>query len=140
AEDLGVTFSDASATEFLRTNIAGELPPGTLAQVLSQLRFEGRPVSQERLFTALRRELLASRLVQMFGVSLRSPTPAQNWEYFLKLNRQATIEAIPLRVDYFLGEVKQKPTDEELRAYYDQYKNRIPIPGSPEPGFKQPQL
>ena len=42
-----------------------------------------------------------------------------------------------LPVEKFVGEITD-PTDAQLHAFYDQYKDSFPQPNSPTPGFKQP--
>ena len=65
-------------------------------------------------------------------------TPAQRWEYFCRVKQMATIEAAPVAVANYLSRIDE-PSDEELKTFFEQYKDRYPLPDSPEPGFREPQ-
>ena len=114
-------------------------------------------LSQAELFDALRAELAAhyaelaySQLINrsspMGGATLylfRGDTPGDRWEYFTRLNREVTAELMPVKVADFVSQIAD-PTPEQLRSFYEQYKNEYPYfnqypwPELPTPGFKQP--
>ncbi len=50
----------------------------------------------------------------------------------------ATIEAVPVPVANYLSRIDE-PGDEELKTFFEQYKDRYALPDSPEPGFREPQ-
>jgi hypothetical protein len=139
AEELGMVVSDRAINELLKQITDNSLDSIALEAAIKDLQGGRRRVSVARLFDAIRTEMLASKLSQLFFQSLRDVTPAQRFEYYQSLNRKAKAEIMPLSVTSFVNQVTTEPTNEELRAYYDQYKNRFPDPASSEPGFKEPK-
>ncbi len=88
----------------------------------------------------MRDELAALQLERSFEGSLEALTPAQRWHYFLRVNRMAKIEAAPVAVaNYIDSKAVPQPTDAELKAFFEKYKEQYPLPDSPEPGFREPQ-
>ena len=85
------------------------------------------------------RDTVRSHIFDMsYMQSLGSVTPGQRWDYYCRVNREATIACVPVKVENFVGEIK-KPDDETLKAYFEKYKDRTPNPYSSEPGFRTPQ-
>ncbi len=139
AEQLGMVVSDAAINDLIKQITDNSLDSGTLQAVINQLQGGRQKVSAARLFDALRTEMLASKLSQLFFQSLRDIPPAQRFEYYERLNRRAKAEILPLAVASFVDQVSTEPTNDELRAFYDKHKNDFPNPASPEPGFKEPK-
>ena len=147
ANELGIVISDKTVNDFLRGWTADRVRPQDFAKIIANLSADRRSISQSNLFDALRFELAVLKLKEMFrpvlsrregmGVVFRGDTPADRWDYFCRLNRKVTAEMLPLAVDKFVGNVPN-PTDAQLVAFYDQYKDSFPQPDSPTPGFKQP--
>ncbi len=65
-------------------------------------------------------------------------TPAEFWNFYKDNCTSVEAALLPVRVEDFVSQVKQKPTEAELKALYDKYKDRDYDPESPEPGFKRP--
>jgi hypothetical protein len=73
-------------------------------------------------------------------------TPQQRWQDWLRVNERVIVEAAAIPADSFLVDVKD-PTDEELKEFYDEYKDRLAGPeriGTTElpsstPGFRIPR-
>ncbi len=147
AEELGIVISDKAVNDFIRAWTGDRVRPQELAQIIANLSADRRAISQSNLFDALRFELAALRVQEMFaplynrggrmGATFRGDTPADRWDYFCRLNRKVTAEMMPLPVEKFVADVPN-PTDAQLVAFYDQYKDSYPQPGSPTPGFRQP--
>lgn len=138
AEQLGMVVSDRAINDLLKQITDNSLSSEALQAVIRELG-GSRRVSVARLFDALRTEILASKMSDLFFQSLRDVPPAQRFEYYESLNRKAKVEIVPLAVASFVGQVSEEPTNEQLRTLYDEHKNRFPDPASPEPGFKQPK-
>jgi hypothetical protein len=139
AEQLGMVVSDTAINDLIKQITDNSLDSGTLQAVINHLQGGRQKVSAARLFDALRTEMLASKLSQLFFQSLRDVPPAQRFEYYERLNRRAKAEILPLAVASFVDQVSAEPTNDELRAFYDKHKNSFPNPASPEPGFKEPK-
>lgn len=133
AEQMGMVVSDAAVNQLIREISGDELNSRELASVTARLH-----VGEQRLFDALRTEMAASRVMQLFSASIEGVPPAQRFDYFNRLNRRATIEAAAVPVADFVDKVKD-PDDATLKAFFEEHKHQIAVPGSPEPGFKIPR-
>lgn len=132
AQELGVVVSDAAINDFIRQITENRLSRDEIAGVISSLR-----ISNYQLFDALRTRLMALRVRSLFGRGLVAAPPAQQWEYFQRLNRRARTELVAIPVSDFVSQVPD-PSEAELRKFFEEGKNRVAQPGSPEIGFKQP--
>jgi hypothetical protein len=74
----------------------------------------------------------------MFLPSLAATTPAQRWDYFARVKQQATIEAIAVPVAQYLDRIPD-PSDDDLKAFFEEYKTKYPRPDLPDPAFRVPQ-
>jgi hypothetical protein len=145
--ELGLVISDDMVNQFLQQVTFNRVRPADLERIVASYRLPGgQRVSSQQIFDALREELLSIRVVLLFlnglGVAdetyLRPlDTPAERWDYFRRLERQATVQVLPVPVAEFTEEVG-KPSEEELQALFEKYKQEFPSPESPEPGFRQP--
>jgi hypothetical protein len=143
AQQLGIVVSDRMVNDFIHV-VAPGLSGQDLANILRGMSYG---LGQAQLFDAIRDELAARYVDQTFGQMLgrsngqyawfNGDTPADRWEYFSRLNRKVTTEILPVSVDKFVAEIPD-PSADELRKFYDAYKNDYPDPSRPTPGFKRP--
>ena len=66
-------------------------------------------------------------------------TPAEFWNYYKDMRTSVEVGLLPVRVEDFVSQVKEKPTEDELKALYDKYKDGDYNPESSQPGFKRPE-
>jgi hypothetical protein len=137
AEEHGMVVTDQVVNDYLQSITQNLVSPAEFEAVVSSLHADTRNMSQAFLFDSLRRELLASRYSFMYRVSLASVLPAQRWEYFQQLNRKAEAEVLGVAVEPFLKDVPE-PSDADLKALFEKYREVLPTPNSPIPGFKRP--
>jgi hypothetical protein len=146
AEELGINASNESIDKCL-ADIIDKI-------CLNNLRFKGyekltdqdftdslRQIDRytERMFYEDMRDTVKSHLFDLsYLQSVGTVTPGQRWDYYCRVNREATIACVPVKVENFVGEIK-KPDEETLKAYFEKYKDRTPNPYSSEPGFRTPQ-
>jgi hypothetical protein len=132
ARQMGMVVDDPAINAFIRERTGNRVKAEALRGIV-----QGMGVTVPQVFDALRGELLAMRLRDMAlgGMQL---TPAQRWDYYRRQKQQATVEAVAVQVEDFIGEVADPP-DEELRAFFDAHKDQEPNPESPVPGFKVPK-
>ena len=135
AKEMGMVVSDRAINDLLAELTFDSLSSETLQQIIDTLN-GGRRVSAVRLFEAIRTELLAANLSQLFAQSLADFPPAQKFEFFLRLNQRAKAEIMPLAVADFASQVKN-PDEATLEKFFEKYKDRLPDAASPEPGFKE---
>lgn len=131
ARELGIVVSDKSVIAELSQRVIG-LPQERVKQIIDSLN-----VGQHQLIEAFRSHLLADRLRRMFFMSMAASPPAERWENYQKLHRQATIEAAVVPVASFVAKVAD-PDEKTLAQYFERYKDRPFDPTSPEPGFREP--
>jgi hypothetical protein len=139
AQELGMVVSDETITRFLENWTQKRVPLDKIRAAIGRTP----PVSDAQFFDLLRDELLAQRLVDTFRPSIligNEPiaTPSQRWDWFNRVNRKAVIEAVPFAVANYADEVKT-PSEEVLKKFFDENKNTLPDPTSPNPGFRRPQ-
>ncbi len=138
ASPLGIAINDDVITQFIRTETNDRVPGERLNQIVQQLPdFGGVRASRSAVYEALRHEL-SIRYVRDLSFGSVDLSPAQRFEYYQRMRRQAKVELIPIEAESLLSDVRE-PKDTELREFYNKYKNDEPQLGSPDPGFKSPQ-
>lgn len=135
AREMGVVVSDDAILDFLDALGDDEIPRNEYPSILREAT--GGRFVRAQLFDQLRTELLAQQMRIMASGGLLAMTPSTAWDYFARLNRRVTAELVPVAVEDFVAEVKQNPTDAEVRDLYTEAKDRFADPNSPEPGFKR---
>jgi hypothetical protein len=132
AQQNGVVISDRAINEFLEQITQQKLTRDDLAAISNEMK-----INQSALFEGLKTRLAARSMRTMFLFGLANAPPAQKWEYYLRLNRRARAEMVAVPVASFVDDVKM-PDDKTISAFFEEHKDEIRRPGSPEPGFKQP--
>ncbi len=79
---------------------------------------------------------LAQRESVVKGVRV-APTPAQWWEFYKKQRAEYTLDIIPIDVKHFLKDEKA-PTEAEIQAFFELYRQKPYNPTSDKPGFEIP--
>lgn len=133
ARRMGMVISDSAINKFLRDFTNDQVKSDAFNEILGRLR-----ASPTQLFEALRGELMAKRLREISLAGAGQSTPAQRWDYYRRQKQRATAEVVPVRVEDFVGEVSDAPT-EDLLAFFDAHKEQEPDPSKPTPGFKVPK-
>ncbi|TWU26246.1 hypothetical protein Pla52o_00990 [Novipirellula galeiformis] len=62
-------------------------------------------------------------------------TPAEEWNNFLKLNREATVTAYGIPVETFVSKTDANPSESDIQAMYEEGKDTDPNDQSPRPAF-----
>jgi hypothetical protein len=155
ADRLGIHLSDKDVNHELNVITGNKLSKNDLAQLVSDLRMaysvrnRGQIVTAESIFAGIASEFRA-RMAQeaMLGEPSRpgidsAPVPApvtpdDFWKYYQANASRFTVNLVPIAVEDFLDQVKEKPTEAELKKLYEQYKNADYSPEVSTPGFKQP--
>lgn len=138
AERAGIVVSNGAINQFLDRITERRVDTPDTLKLLEEMGRRDRHLNQQTLFKALRTELMAARYLRTFQTSIANLTPAQRFDYYRRLHRFASVEMLPVNVSDFVDRVKN-PTDDELQAYYQEHRDTVAAPGSPEPGFKRPR-
>jgi hypothetical protein len=133
AGQMGMVVTDQTINSFLKDLTQNAVKPASF-----QMAFKRSGLSEFQFFNAMRDVLAAMQLESMFRVSLLGITPAERWEYFARVKQMAAIEALPVPVANYVSRVED-PKDEELKAFFEENKERYSLPDSPQPGFHEPQ-
>lgn len=133
AEELGMIADNQAINKYLERLTENKLTAQQLAETFNQVG-----VSPRIFFELMRDELLALKLKESFAPSLQAVTPGQRWDYFCRVFKKASIEAVPVPVESYFAKIED-PGDEVLKPFFMQYREELPKPDSPKPGFKKPQ-
>lgn len=144
AKKLGIELTDDQVYQAIKRLSGDSVSDAQLNGVLREMSNRDQPVSYAQVIEAFRRELLANQVKLVYNSPGRyfdhQATPAQRWEYFCRLNRRVKLQLHAIPVERYISDARIKdPTDSQLRAFYEQYKNVAQSPTSPEPGFKLPE-
>jgi hypothetical protein len=138
AKKNGLVVTDTAINDFLGQWTNNLVRPDQLNDIISGLRLGPMAVSQHDLFEALRTELVGRNMLVMFQTGFSGDPPGWRWDYYRRLAQKATIEAVPVPVESVAADVPA-PTEQQLRVFFEQYKNDLPDPRSDAPGFREPR-
>jgi hypothetical protein len=141
AKSLGMTVSDEAVKQFLYRLGGDQLKDGDIKIALHEAL--GDRMTEQQFFDQMKTELLAQhmRFLGRTGVvrPVQALAPAEAYTYFERVTRQAQIESLPVKVADFVDQVTTQPSEKELLALYEKYKEFVPNPAFPEPGFRVPR-
>lgn len=161
ADKLGVVLTDDDVRTEVNHEAGGEVLTGSPAKDADKMRLflQGVPtrdLSTKDLYAALRDEFRV-RLAQeallgdaagartALGTGLAGDqvpagsTPEQFWEFYKDKRTTLKVDFLRVPVSQFIGEVKEAPTEQELKDLFARYKNDEPSPEKATPGFKVPR-
>lgn len=148
AQGIGIVVSDAAINNYLSQLAQGQVSSEELRGLVSNLAAGGRRVGMNYIFEAMREEMLADTYLDSYAQAVQTVTPAQRWEDWQRLNDRVVVESMAVPVGNFVDEVPD-PTDADLRAFFEKYKDREPTPvsvhpftqlPSPDPAFRIPRM
>ena len=138
ADRLGIALPEGAVVEYINDQTNKKMTKELFSEIRETLR-----TTDNAIMSALRRELRAQTAANvMYGSKF--VTPATYYDFFRKLNAKQSAELVSIPVSSF-EEGLPEPTEGELRALFDQYRNNFPNVGDDgrleegRPGFRQPQ-
>lgn len=150
ADKLGIKLSAADVGKEVNRLTNNRLSPdrrdsGRVEQMIKERYPQG--YSGDMLLTALAQEFRAQMAqAAIMGTEpatlgrIPDPiTPDEFWSYYKDNLTRLDIRLFPVKAEDFLAQVKEQPTDKELRDLYAKNKDREYSPDSKEPGFKLPR-
>jgi hypothetical protein len=154
ANRLGIFFDDQSVKTFLTRFVDGKLDGDQIKKSLREV--SGGRMTLLDFNRLMKEELAKNAMIRLSNSTQRfeeridsrgSPTallnpPSKNWQYFLRFNRAASIEAYPIYAKDFKDAVTAIPSDRELRALFDEGKSvsRIEVDVQTQPAFMTPPM
>ncbi len=147
AKKAGMSVSDGMINQFLKETSFRRVSDQEIMAILSRIQQGDPRMLEEQLFSGLRELLLGNTYFGSFGSNVRNVLPEQRWEDWRHINERIALQAIALPASEFVEEVPD-PSEAELLAFYEQYKDNVPgmmhlvlgtqLP-APDPGFKVPR-
>jgi hypothetical protein len=146
ARKAGMAIGDDYIVNYLLQLGRGFVSVDTVRQIIMSREVGGRQHSVDYVMDALRHEMLARNYLASYYYALETELPEDRWKDWRRVNDRVVVEAVAVPAESLLVDVKD-PTDEALLAYFEEYKNREPMPDtswgielpSPNPAFKIPQ-
>src|SRR5262249_55892255 len=145
ADRLGIHLTPADIRQKIEKETFGQLNQSDFDRL--QMNLATRGPGGVDIATALADEFRV-RLAQLAvlgydpGTSSRVPaliTPYEFWEFYRKNRTEVSIRFLEIPVEHYLSQIKEKPSDEDLRALHEKYKNDEYAPDKETPGFKLPR-
>jgi peptidyl-prolyl cis-trans isomerase D len=133
ADRLGMPHDPETAREWLKQRY-GSVMTGDLFEAILT-RFNKR-VSGEQLLADIANQVRLANVRFLVGAPV--VTPLDVFNTYRDQNERVSARAVGFRVEDYLKDVPN-PSDAQVQAYYDQYKDVLPDPSRPTPGFKVPR-
>lgn len=146
AEDLGIVVTNETVESLIRQITADAVTAEELRELIAGFGTGPGRATLPAIYETLREELAAREVQVFFVAGLQTRTPAEQFEAYVRANRQVEVDAIAVPVADFVDEAPE-PSEAELEAYFEQYKNQLSFPQSvdgtaldpPTPGFMLPR-
>jgi len=143
AKKAGLDLDDTAIRTWLNAFTDGRLSDAEINGVLQQSTRS--QLGQFQLYEQLRTQLLSETFQRkaMSGLAVEGRPivpPAQQWELFLRLNRNAVADAVAVNVADFVAKTSDKPTGDAINRMYEEGKERFPDERSSDPAFRRPYV
>ncbi len=138
AEANGIVIGNGGVNQFLAQWTNNMVRPEQLEALIAGRRFGQMPVTTADVFAALRTILAADRMRQFSFAGLSGDPPGVRWDIFRRLEQEAIVEVVPVVVESFAGDVPA-PSESALLAFFDRFKESLPVDRSADPGFMEPR-
>ncbi len=100
------------------------------------LRRSGVQVTGEQILSDIANQVRLANTRQLLGEPI--VTPLDVFQSYRDQNERVSVRAVPFPVENYVAQVPE-PTAEQVRAYYEQYKDHPPDPARDTPGFRIPR-
>ncbi|WP_165249864.1 hypothetical protein [Paludisphaera soli] len=133
ADRLGMPADPITGREWLKARTGGRLNREMFEMLYSRFSSE---ISQEDLLADLANQVRIAKVRSLLG---RAPiTPFDVYQAYRGQNERVADKIVEIPVENFAGQVGE-PSAAEVQALYDKFKDVLPDPASPDPGFKVPR-
>jgi peptidyl-prolyl cis-trans isomerase D len=133
ADRLGMRASPEVARNWLKRLFGTAMTRELFEQLLARFN---KQVSGEQLLYDIANQLRISNVQKLIGPP--QITPFDIFQTYRDQNERVSVRAVGFPVEDFVSKVGE-PTSAELQAYYAKYKDVLPDPNRPTPGFKVPR-
>jgi hypothetical protein len=133
ADRLGVPGGPDTGREFLELITNNMMNGERFDRLMSRLNVR---VTDDQLLAALANQLRLKNVRGLMGRPL--VTPYDVFRVYRDQNERVSAKLVAVPAEKFLAKVAE-PTDDEIRALFEKYKDVLPDPDSETPGFKVPR-
>lgn len=138
AANLGLQVDDEAVRTFLKKLSGDRMSMSEIKTILDDVIGDS-PEARTRFFNWTRRELASKAVERMILSAQTGVAPEGAWDQFKGMMQRAQIEFIALPTTNYLDKVKDKPSPAELKALYEELKNRYRQFDRPGSGIRQPE-
>lgn len=133
ADKLKMPKGPDAGREWLKEATDGRMNRTLFEATLSSF---GNQVSGEQILSDIASQVRILKVRRLLG----SPvvTPLDVYKAYRDQNERVAARAVALPVEGFLAKVPE-PTESQVKAFYDKYKDVLPDPNRDTPGFKIPR-
>jgi hypothetical protein len=133
ADRLGIPATAAFAQDWVDQQTNGAMNAGLFETILT--RFDNKLGGEQLLIDiASQARLLLARS----EIAMPIITPLDVFRNYRDQTERTSFKVVPYLAESFTGQVGE-PTESQLLELYDKYKDVLPDPASPMPGFKVPR-
>ncbi len=133
ADALKMPADPEVAKEWLKQRTGGLVNADLFEEAL---RRSGVQVTGEQILTDIANQVRLANARQLLGDPI--VTPLDVFQSYRDQNERVSVRAVPFRVEDYVARVPA-PTEAQVRAYYDKYKDLPPDPARDTPGFRIPR-
>lgn len=134
ADKLGMPDDPELARNWLRGLTAGQMDRRLFDLLAAPYRHQN--ITGDQVLKALTSQVRVAYVQDLPGQP--EVTPLDIYQAYRDRYERISADAVRIPVSDFLSQVPA-PGEEELRAFYDRYKQELPDPAKPTPGFKVPR-
>ncbi|HZW32670.1 MAG TPA: hypothetical protein VFF52_18300, partial [Isosphaeraceae bacterium] len=133
ADRLGIPAGPRMGREFLKNVTQDKMNRDTFEALLAGFNNQ---VSGEQILADIGNQVRLANVRMLLGQPM--VTPYDIFRAYRDQNERVAAKIVEVPVDKFLPQVGE-PAPQDIQAYYDAYKDALPDPARPTPGFKVPR-
>jgi peptidyl-prolyl cis-trans isomerase D len=133
ADRLGMPATAAVGRDYLKAITGGRMNSDLFEMLYSRFSSE---VSQEQLLADLANQVRIRKVRSLLGYPM--VTPYDVYESYRDQTERVADKLVEIPIENFLTKAGE-PSDAEVKALYDEYKDVLPDPSRETPGFKVPR-
>jgi peptidyl-prolyl cis-trans isomerase D len=133
ADRLGIPAGPDMGREWLKKITDGKMSRDMFEALLAG--FNNR-LSGEQILADIANQVRLANVRGLLGAPM--VTPYDVFRAYRDQNERVSAKLVEIPVEKFLGQVPE-PTSQEVESLFDTYKNVLPDPSLPTPGFKVPR-
>lgn len=135
ATSLGLKVDNAAVKSFLYQFSDKALHDNDFAVLIKKV--VGSRISEKQLMEQLQQELLAQHMFSMLSGGLRAIPPREAWSLQDRMQRRVKTEMVAFNVVDFKDKVVGKPSEQQIKAMYEEGKDRFSHPTIADFGFRK---